>query len=148
MATLPEQIKIDDITSGRVDPQVIYAELEHLKSEINILRSDMSVFLKALATIPESQSQQVYYDNLLAKVLTIRLDIKGFCAQYNRLLPIINLTQIKLGHEVEVLSGLSNGTTNGKANVRLSVPRPHLIHALPEATNRTSKNTETHNKCL
>lgn len=109
MATLPDSIKIDDIASGRIDPHTIYTELERLKLEINVLRSDMLVFLKALATIPENQSQQAYYDNLVTTVQTIRGDIADFCAQYNRLLPIINLTQIKLGHDVEVLSGQLSG---------------------------------------
>ncbi|KAM9930053.1 hypothetical protein OXX59_000812 [Metschnikowia pulcherrima] len=121
MATLPDPIKIDDITSGRIEPQAIHAELERLKSEINVLRSDMSAFLKALATVAEHQSQQSYYDGLVSKVNAMKSDISEFCAQYNRLLPIINLTQIKLGHEVEVSSSAPSGPKGGRTKSVTSV---------------------------
>lgn len=102
MSHLPDNIKIDDIASSKIDPETIYKELERLKVEVNILRTDMSLFVKALATVPESQSQQEYYNTLQTKLQTVRADIHEYCVQYNRLLPIINLAQIKLGHEVEV----------------------------------------------
>ncbi|KAI5958656.1 hypothetical protein KGF57_002501 [Candida theae] len=98
---LPESIKIDDITSGRIDPQLIYNEIERLKAEINILRHDMSQFLSALATIPESNSPLDYYRTTMTKLETVQQSIQEYCERYNKLLPIINLAQIKLGHEVE-----------------------------------------------
>lgn len=107
---LPDIIKIDDISSGKIDPNLIYQELERLKVEINILRNDMSLFLKALATIPENQSQQEYYKIIVLRLRTVQSSIKEYCVEYNKLLPIINLSQIKLGHEVEILP--QNGKTN------------------------------------
>ncbi|KAI3405552.2 hypothetical protein KGF56_001570 [Candida oxycetoniae] len=98
---LPNSIKIDDITSGRIDPQLIYDEIERLKAEINILRNEMSMFLKALATIPETGSQQEYYETIIRRLQTVQQSIVQYCERYNKLLPIINLAQIKLGHEVE-----------------------------------------------
>lgn len=98
---LPDTIKIDDITSGKIDPQLIYDEIDRLKAEINILRNDMSLFLKALATIPSNQSQQEYYKLVVSRLKTVQISIKEYCEKYNKLLPIINLAQIKLGHEVE-----------------------------------------------
>lgn len=100
---LPEVIKIDDITSGKIEPEVIYQEMDRLKSEINVLRNDMSSFLKTLATIPEGNGQQDYYRSISEKLKTLQFSIKDYCNQYNRLLPIINLAQIKLGHEVEIM---------------------------------------------
>lgn len=105
MTTLPDLIKIDDIANGKVASEDIYAELHRLKMEVNILRNDMSLFIKALATIPDNQSQQEYHDNLVQKVHLVKKTIKEYCSQYNRLLPIINLTQIKLGQDVEILNG-------------------------------------------
>lgn len=107
-SNLPEVIRIDDISSEKIDPQLIYQELERLKVEINILRNDMSLFLKALATIPESRSQQEYYKIIVLRLHTVQASIKDYCVQYNRLLPIINLSQIKLGHEVEILPQTNN----------------------------------------
>lgn len=100
---LPDVIKIDDIASGRIEPQLIYEELDRLKVEINILRNDMSLFIKALATIPENQSQQEYYKTAKARLKTVQASIEDYCTQYYKLLPIINLAQIKLGHEVEIV---------------------------------------------
>lgn len=100
---LPEVLKIDDITSGRIDPDLIYNEIERLKLEINILRHDMSSFVKALAAIPEGSDQQQYYKTIAVGLKVIQESIKDYCTQYNKLLPIINLSQIKLGHEVEVI---------------------------------------------
>ncbi|KAG5420158.1 hypothetical protein I9W82_002038 [Candida metapsilosis] len=98
---LPDSIKIDDITSGKIDPQLIYNEIERLKAEINILRNDMSMFLQALATIPESNSPQEYYRTTMSRLEVVQRSIQEYCERYNKLLPIINLAQIKLGHEVE-----------------------------------------------
>ncbi|CAL1217156.1 hypothetical protein FOB58_004809 [Candida parapsilosis] len=98
---LPDSIKIDDITSGRIDPQLIYNEIERLKAEINILRNDMSMFLQALATILEDNSPQEYYRTTMSRLETVQESIQEYCERYNKLLPIINLAQIKLGHEVE-----------------------------------------------
>ncbi|KAI5970316.1 hypothetical protein CANMA_000669 [Candida margitis] len=98
---LPESIKIDDITSGRIDPQLIYDEIERLKAEINILRNDMSSFLQALATVPANNSSQEYFRTTMSRLETIQKSISEYCERYNKLLPIINLAQIKLGHEVE-----------------------------------------------
>ncbi|CAH2355292.1 hypothetical protein CLIB1423_24S00386 [[Candida] railenensis] len=102
MSELPATIKIDDITSGRIEPEVIYAELERLKVEINILRHDMSIFVKALASIPDGQTQSAYYANVESKLRIVQKSITDYYSQYVRLLPIINLAQIKLGHEVEI----------------------------------------------
>lgn len=98
-----DSIKIDDIVSSKIDPETIFKELERLKVEVNILRNDMLLFLRALATIPDNQSQQEYYNTLTAKLNTVRASIHDYCTQYNRLLPVINLAQIKLGQEAEVL---------------------------------------------
>lgn len=103
---LPDNIKIDDIALGKIEPSVIYAELERLKVEINILRNDMSFFVQALATVPPHQSQHEYYKVVALRLQTVQASIKDYCAQYNRLLPIINLAQIKLGHEVEIAPSL------------------------------------------
>lgn len=102
---LPETIKIDDIASGKIDPDTIYAELDRLKVEVNILRNDMSLLIKALGTIPENQNQQEYYNTLAQRVQTVKAAIKDYCVQYNRLLPILNLALIKLGQDVEILNG-------------------------------------------
>lgn len=100
---LPEVLKIDDITSGKIEPDVIYGEIERLKLEINILRHDMSAFVKALADISEDSDQQEYYRTIAMRLKVVQESIKDYCTQYNKLLPIINLSQIKLGHEVEVI---------------------------------------------
>lgn len=115
MSELPATIKIDDITSGRIEPEVIYAELERLKVEINILRHDMSIFVKTLASIPEGQTQLAYYANVESKLRVVQKSITDYYAQYVRLLPIINLAQIKLGHEVEIqpVKQLVQETGNG-----------------------------------
>lgn len=101
MSSLPDVIKIDDIASGKIAPEDIYAELDRLKTEINILRNDMTQFVRALAHIPSDTNQQQYYATVSNRLRTVQKGIKDYCAQYNRLLPVINLSQIKLGHEVE-----------------------------------------------
>lgn len=100
---LPDVIKIDDIASGKIEPNLIYNELDRLKVEINILRNDMSLFIKALATIPENQNEQEYYKVAVLRLKTVQSSIKEYCVQYYKLLPIINLAQIRLGHEVEII---------------------------------------------
>lgn len=112
---LPDLIKIDDITSGKIDPLVVNEELERLKLEINTLRHDMTLFIKAIATIGPNQSQQEYYQLVSLRLKRIQQSIKDYCAQYNKLLPIINLAQIKLGHEVESLPP-GRGSVSGQAN--------------------------------
>ena len=102
-AEMPDVLKIDDITSGKIDPDLIYGEIERLKLEINILRHDMGMFTKALAAIPEGSGQQEYYRVIAVRLKVVQESIKDYCTQYNRLLPIINLSQIRLGHEVEVI---------------------------------------------
>lgn len=119
MSALPDSIKIDDVVSSKIDPQTIYNELDRLKVEVNFLRNDMSLFIKALATIPDNCSQQEYYNKLLAKLRTVRASIKEYCAQYNRLLPIINLALIKLGQEVESSKGGVSPQKNGKKRTNL-----------------------------
>lgn len=128
---LPDIIKIDDISSGRIDPNLIYQELERLKVEINILRNDMSLLLKALATIPDNQSQQEYYKIIVLRLRTVQNSIKEYCVEYNKLLPIINLSQIKLGHEVEILP--QNGKVNG------SNQKTSDIKQEPKKTNNLNK---------
>lgn len=123
MLELPSVIKIDDITSGRIDPEVIYKELDRLKEEINILRHDMSLFVKALATIPEGDSQYEYYRNVESRLKVVQHSIKEYYSQYTRLLPIINLAQIKVGHDVEILSA------NGSAEKRPSASNGPTIAA-------------------
>lgn len=108
--SLADSIKIDDIASGKVQTEYIYAELDRLKLEVNVLRNDLSLLLKALATIPEDQNQQEYFTGLTKRVQTVRHDIKEYCAKYNRLLPIINLAQINLGQDPE---GKVEPRTNG-----------------------------------
>ena len=98
---LPDILKIDEITSGKIDPQLIYDEIERLKAEINTLRNDMSLFLQALATIPPNQSQTEYYKLVVSRLKQVQDSIDDYCEKYNKLLPIINLAQIKLGHDVE-----------------------------------------------
>lgn len=110
MSALPDTIKIEDITSGKIYPEAIYQELDRLKIEVNILRNDMSLFIKALATVTENQSQQEYYTVLVLRLQTVRDTIKDYCAQYNRLLPIVNLAQIKLGQDAETLLSKKNGS--------------------------------------
>lgn len=111
MTDLSGSIKIDDIASGRVDSKAIFDELERLKAEVNILRNDMSLFLKQLASIPDKHSQQDYQNALQQRLAQVQNTIKEYCARYNRLLPIINLSQIKLGQEPE-----TNSVTNGLPN--------------------------------
>ncbi|KAJ9109670.1 hypothetical protein QFC19_002111 [Naganishia cerealis] len=114
MSNLPDLIKIDDIASGKIDPEDIYAELDRLKAEINILRNDMAQFVRALAFIPDDANQQQYYATVSNRLKTVQRAIKDYCAQYNRLLPIINLSQIRLGHEVEqILSNDRRQSSNG-----------------------------------
>lgn len=107
-----EPIRIDDIASGKIDPQSIYDELDRLQTEVNILRNDMSMFVKALATIHPNQNQQEYYDRLALRLATVKQSIHDYCLQYNHLLPVINLAQIKLGNEVETQT--SGAQKNGK----------------------------------
>lgn len=115
---LPAAIRIDDIASSKVDPDTIYKELDRLKVEVNVLRNDMSLFVQALATIPENQSQQEYYNTLMEKLQTVKAGILEYCVQYNRLVPIINLAQIKLGHDIEGNSkGNASPQKNGKKRV-------------------------------
>ncbi|KAK6455085.1 uncharacterized protein RJT20DRAFT_54720 [Scheffersomyces xylosifermentans] len=116
-AKLPDLIKIDEITSGKIDPNLIFNELERLKVEINILRNDMSILIKALATIPQNQSQHEYYRVVVSRLKTVQTSIKDYCAKYNKLLPIINLAQIKLGHEVEIIPQHSGSVSSSKASV-------------------------------
>ncbi|CUM64749.1 uncharacterized protein PRCAT00002360001 [Priceomyces carsonii] len=113
---LSDLIKIDDITSGKVHPNQIYDELERLKVEINILRNDMSLFLKALATIPPNQSQLGYYKVVSERLDALKASIKDYCDQYNKLLPIINLAQIKLGNEVEVAPNSQSMRLSNESN--------------------------------
>lgn len=122
MATLPDSIKIDDIASGKIQPETIYAELDRLKVEVNVLRNDMSLLVQALGSIGDNQSQQEYYNTLTARLQTVKAAIKDYCAQYNRLLPIINLAQIKLGQEVETLNG-KNALPQKNARKRNSMSR-------------------------
>lgn len=110
-------IKIDDIASGKIDSKAIYDELDRLKAEVNILRNDMSLFLKQLATIPDKSSQQEYQKALQQRLVQVQSTIKEYCARYDRLLPIINLSQIKLGQEPETTS-----KTNG-----LPVKKPSMV---------------------
>ncbi|RLV88997.1 hypothetical protein JA1_005406 [Spathaspora sp. JA1] len=113
--SLPDQIKIDDITTGKIDPQLIYAEIDRLKLEINILRNDMAQFVTALAVIPENQSQLEYFQIIHSRLTTVQQSIIEYCEKYNKLLPIINLAQIKLGHDVEAPPPVrSNGSTSTK----------------------------------
>lgn len=112
----PDIIKIDDISSGKIDPELIFEELERLKVEVNILRNDLSLFLQALAVIPENRSQQEYYNVLTLRLKAVQKGIKEYASEYNKLLPIINLSQIKLGHEVEVLPTPPGTTKNIKAS--------------------------------
>lgn len=100
---LPATIKIDDIISGRVEPEAIYRELDRLKVEVDVLRHDMTFFLRALADISDGRSQQEYYKLVESRLKGLKDGIRTYNEQYVRLLPIINLAQIKLGHEVEVL---------------------------------------------
>lgn len=93
--------KVDDIVSGRVPPEIVYSDIESLKAEVNLLRSSMSQFLNALATIPENESQQEYYTLLVHQTQTLKLAIKDYCGKYNRLVAIINLAQIKLGQDTD-----------------------------------------------
>lgn len=101
MLTLPDTIKIDDITSGRIKSEEIYAEIERLKMEINNLRQDMSMFINALASVQPGQNQLQYYQMVEERLKAVRSRIAEYYEQYSKLLPIINLSQIKLGHEVE-----------------------------------------------
>lgn len=101
--SLPDIIKIDDVTSGKIDSAVLYSEIERLKVEVNVLRNDMSLFLRTLASPSPSQSQQEYYKQLTARLETVLASIHEYSQQYNRLLPVINLAQIRLGHEAEVI---------------------------------------------
>ncbi|KAK6198695.1 uncharacterized protein RJT21DRAFT_50599 [Scheffersomyces amazonensis] len=104
---LPDLIKIDDITSGKIDPQLIYQELNRLKVELNILRNDMNNFLRVLIDIPTNANGDVneheYFKVIASRLKTLKETINEYCLEYNKLLPIINLAQIKLGHEVEIL---------------------------------------------
>ncbi|CCE83222.1 Piso0_003794 [Millerozyma farinosa CBS 7064] len=105
---LPEVIKIDDISSGKIDAKLIYQELDRLKFEVNILRNDLSLFLQSLGHIPPSTSQMEYYKVVTTRLDTLQKTIKQYCQKYNRMLPILNLAQIKLGNEVETLSQNKN----------------------------------------
>lgn len=129
--SLPEVIRIDDVTSGKIDPTLIYNELDRLKVEINILRSDMSLFLKALVAIPDNQHQQEYFRVTVARLKIVQNSIVEYCIQYNKLLPIINLAQIRLGHEVEILpqqQGTPNlgGSISGTTPTTGSITSPQL----------------------
>lgn len=109
---LPHVIRIDDVSSGKIDPSLIYEELDRLKREINLLRNDMASFVKAFATVPPDMTTDEYHRNIASKLLTLQQDIRTYCLQYNKLLPIINLSQIKLGHEVETLPPSSSSSAS------------------------------------
>lgn len=112
--SLPETIKIDDINTGKILPQAIYEELDRMKVQLNILRNDMLVFVQLLATIPHDLSQQQYFNSVKLRLFVVQLSIKDYCAQYNRLLPFINLAQIRLGNELEIVAS-APGNGNGMA---------------------------------
>lgn len=123
---LPDVVTINDVTLGRVDANHVYNELENLKVEISILRNDMSAFLKALATIPNNMNQHEYYNVVLLRLQAIQSLIKDYCNHYNNFLPIINLSQVQLGREVEVLpqpqessQGVSERTFNGNQSLKV-----------------------------
>lgn len=147
---LPDVIKIDDITSGKIDPQLIYNEIERLKVEINILRNDMALFTKALATIGPNQSQQQYYKVITQRLKTVQNSIQEYCTQYNMLLPVINLSQIKLGNEVERLPqlpthpGASTTGLNGKVVSSANTNSNGSKASAPQQNNHTqNENSQT-----
>ncbi|KAI5965821.1 uncharacterized protein KGF55_001184 [Candida pseudojiufengensis] len=138
---LPDSIKIDDITSGKIDPKLIYEEIERLKAETNILRNDMSSFLRALTTTPKDNSQKEFFQTIITRLATIQQSINEYCERYNKLLPIINLAQIKLGHEVEAppnnvkIKGSNPSSTNNTPNMG-NKPSPMISSS--ENTNAAS----------
>ncbi|EMG47067.1 hypothetical protein SBY92_002128 [Candida maltosa Xu316] len=141
---LPNSIKIDDITSGKIDPQSIYDEIDRLKAEINILRNDMSLFLKALATIPSNQSQQEYYKVVVSRLKTVQVSINEYCEKYNKLLPIINLAQIKLGHDVEAPPPnkvKSEASTNNNTPNMVNKTTPVMGNTATPTTTSTASNS-------
>jgi hypothetical protein len=152
MSTLPDVIRIDDVTSGKIEPELIYEELERLKVEINLLRNDMALFVKALATAGSNQSQVEYYRTVTSRLKAVQAGIKDYCGQYNKLLPIINLAQIRLGHEVEIVPQVGatlsyNPATLGSPdNQNSSVPTPNSSQAM-QAPN-TSANSVVGNKSM
>lgn len=101
---LPDVVNINDVTLGDIDANYVLNELENLKVEISILRNDMSAFLKALATISNSTSQQEYYNVIILRLQAMQSLIKDYCVHYNKFLPVINFSQVQLGRDVEVLS--------------------------------------------
>lgn len=102
MTSLPDVLRIDDVSSGKIDPVLIFNELDRLKAEINLLRGDMASFVKAIATIPQGHSPTDYQREIYAQLKQLQQHIQSYCADYNKLLPIINLSQIRLGHDVEI----------------------------------------------
>ncbi|KAI5955058.1 hypothetical protein KGF54_001619 [Candida jiufengensis] len=144
---LPDSIKIDDITSGKIDPKLIYEEIERLKAETNILRNDMSSFLRALTVIPKDHSQKEFYQNIITRLSIIQQSINEYCERYNKLLPIINLAQIKLGHEVEapptnVKLKSNPSSTNNTPNLG---NKPSPMNSNPENIMNSTHNTPNSN---
>lgn len=102
-----EICKIEDISSGRVPAEEVYQEMERLKTDISLLRTEMAQFLTALATVHENTSQHAYYAQLATRTAGVRAAIKDYCARYHRLLDVISYSQIKLNQEPEVWSAQS-----------------------------------------
>ncbi|RCK56101.1 Vacuolar protein sorting-associated protein 13 [Candida viswanathii] len=131
-----EDLAANDITSGKIDPQLIYDEIDRLKAEINILRNDIQ------------PSQQEYYKLVVSRLKTVQISIREYCDKYNKLLPIINLAQIKLGHEVEapppnkVKSEAS--TTNNTPNMG-NKTTPIMGHSAAPANNNATGNYQNLN---
>ncbi|ODV67612.1 hypothetical protein HYPBUDRAFT_152478 [Hyphopichia burtonii NRRL Y-1933] len=134
---LPDVIKIDDIASGKIEPTLIYNELDRLKVEINVLRNDMTLFIKALATVPDNQRQDEYYRTAVQRLKCVQNSIKEYCNEYYKLLPIINLAQIKLGHEVEIVPQANKTPTVPPA------PKPTTANKVP--VKRTASGSKTNN---
>ncbi|KAG7195208.1 uncharacterized protein KQ657_003734 [Scheffersomyces spartinae] len=93
----------------------MYDELDRMKIQLNILRNDMLVFIQLLATIPSDLSQQQYFNSVKLRLFVVQQSIKEYCAQYNKLLPIINLAQIRLGNELEIVAPTVSVNGNGMA---------------------------------
>lgn len=130
MSSLPDVIRIDDVSSGKIDPVLIFNELDRLKAQINLLRGDMASFVKAIATIPQGSSPTDYQREIYAQLKQLQQHIASYCAEYNKLLPIINLSQIRLGHDVEIVPASSKDTNTPGFTQNSALPTANGISEL------------------
>lgn len=94
---LTKEITIEDIARGHIEPSAVYAELDRLKAEVDVVRNDMLLFLKGLGTIGDGQSQQEYRDILAQRLVRLQESISEYTRQFSMVQEVVETLQAKLG---------------------------------------------------